>query len=111
MNTTTDEKPPSGMPLCTIHKRFAESFTNNSYWCDKCMDEIINPDGWYVYRATWGEYFLTDHLEDEWELMLGASPYRVARDKQLELMHADGMNDYEQHEHGRQTQGTRGRGV
>lgn len=64
-----DNPIPETEPRCFIHKRFAETYINGKWWCSQCMDEIIQPDGWYVYKTPWGEYMLAGQTVDDWELV------------------------------------------
>ena len=82
--------PPDGLPICIIHKRFAEAFLDDKYWCDICMDEIINPDGWYLHRSPDGDYWLTGHIVDEWQLLGSFVTFREARNEQLRWQYSGG---------------------
>lgn len=76
---------------CVIHGRIAEFQTHEDgrYWCDKCMDEIINPDGYWLYLTPEGEYWLAGQEQPEWgDAILKRVGIKEARTKQLELQNS-----------------------
>ena len=74
------------IPRCAICKRISEvhvddetSGLNGKSLCDECMDTYIRPEGFWVYRTPFGEYWIAGQETPDWgEPFLAAAPFREA---------------------------------